>query len=71
MPFEAGRYRAGHLGARIYLRDGRRLELPAHASLDLDQEPRKVVGRLFRLRRDGQLGYEAPQFKPSGEPPSS
>jgi len=57
-------YQAGDEDVTITWRDGTRSTYAAHSLFTLEDYPREIAGKLFRVKRGGKLEYEVPLLVP-------
>ena len=56
-------FRTGPGGARIVWPDGSVDAYPSYMTIRLEKRPKRIVGRVWRVKEHGQLGYEAPRVE--------
>ena len=56
------RYKVGHDGVRVIFADGVEMVIPARRIIRFTQQPRAIIGRLYRVKDDGTLAFEAPEI---------
>ena len=56
-------FRTGPGGARVVWPDGSVDAYPSYAVIRLESRPKRIDGRVFRVKDSGALGYEAPRLE--------